>query len=238
MVSMFLKILLTAWVFLPKSVLACLPHEIYVKSHHVDSYQRSDGTQVKEYFRSGHCRELQRTNYFVDSTTQTFKGISPKIKKWNSAEQALVTKQISLLPPWLAKYAIKEMLRADSDGTINPASSIPLTKTILIFDTFFNQKDPKFVILHEMAHIALWDLEVSQVEEFARASGWDLKATKNSSITQKPPSKLLLPDSAESISEDFANHVEIYYSSPQRLKNHNLNSFQFIDKLIKQKEKP
>lgn len=238
MISLIVKHVLLLWAFMPLSLFACLPHEIYIRSHHVESYRRSDGTFVKEHFRSGHCRDLPRSNYFADTSSQTFKNISPKIKNWTHAEKALVSKQISLLPPWLAKYGVKEILRADSDGTRNPASSIPLTKTILIFDSFFKLKDQKYIILHEMAHIALWDLEVSQVEEFTSASAWDIRTAKNLSVTRTPPSKLLLPDSAESISEDFANHIEIYYSAPQRLKIHNPKSYQFIDKLIKQKEKP
>jgi len=237
MISLIVKHVLLLWALMPLSLFACLPHEIYVRSHNVETYRRSDGTFVKEHFRSGHCRDLPRSNYFADTSSQTFKNISPKIKKWTNAEKALVSKQMSLLPPWLAKYTVKEILRADSDGTSNPASSIPLTKTILIFDHFFKLKD-QYVILHEMAHIALWDLEVSLVEEFASASGWVINTTKNLPITRTPPRKLLLPDSSESISEDFANHVEIYYSSQQRLKAHNPKSYQFIDKLIKQKEKP
>lgn len=238
MISLIVKHTLLLWAFMPLSLFACLPHEIYIKSHHVESYRRSDGTFVKEHFRSGHCRDLPRSNFFADKSSQTFKNISPIIKKWTNSEKTLVLRQVSLLPPWLAKYAVKEFLRADSDGTSNPASSIPLTKTILIFDSFFKHNDQRHVILHEMAHIALWDLAVSQVQEFASASGWVIKTSKTLSINRTPPRKLLLPDSSESISEDFANHVEIYYSSQQQLKAHNSKSYQFIDKLIKQKEKP
>lgn len=157
MVSLILRVTLTLTLsfFFPKLLLACLPNEIYVSAHNVETYQRSNGTFVKKHFRSGHCRELERTNYFAETSSETFKGISPKIKKWEIAEKALVTKHMSLLPAWLAKYGTKEILRADSDGTSNPASSIPLTKTILIFDSFFKHSDQKYVILHEIAHIAL-----------------------------------------------------------------------------------
>lgn len=222
----------------PQLIYACLPNEVYIKSHDVNSYQRTDGTIVREFHRSGYCRELKRSNYFRDSSSQKFRGISPKLKKWNESEKVLISKFMASLPAWLSKYAINEMLRADTDGTINPASSIPFTKTILIYDAFFKNKDQKHVIIHELAHIALWDLETTQVEDFARISGWDIKKDKNSSTQRTPPKKVILPDSVEGISEDFANHVEIYYSSPERLKAHNPKSFQYIDQLIKQKEKP
>ncbi|HXH76456.1 MAG TPA: hypothetical protein VNJ08_15900 [Bacteriovoracaceae bacterium] len=222
----------------PQFLHACLPHEIYVRSHQVSSYDRSDGKKVREYPRSGHCRELPRTNYFQDSSSQKFKSLSTKLKKWNDTEKAQVSKQISKLPTWLAKYTIKEMLRANSDGTENPASSIPFTKTILFYDAFFKSSDQTNIIIHELAHIPLWDLEVLQIEDFARLSGWEIKKTRDSTVTRIPHKKFIIPDSGESISEDFANHIEVYYSSPERLKVHNLKSFQFIDKLIKQKEKP
>lgn len=238
MISSPMRYILAIFFLSPQLLHACLPHEIYVKPHKVNLYKRADETKVREYLRSGHCRELQRESYFRDLSSQKFKSISPKLKKWGDAEKAITTKYMSQLPVWLAKYAINEMLRADTDGTKNPASSIPLTKTILLYDAFFKSNDQKNILIHEMAHIALWDIEVAQVENFARLSGWDLKKTKNSDIKRSPPQKVLLPDSVESISEDFTNHIEIYYSAPERLKSHNIELFKFIDQLIKQKEKP
>ena len=181
MILLLTKSAMVLLFLIPQLLYGCLPHEIYVKSHQVDSYQRSDGTHVKEYVRSGYCRELPRTNYFKDSSKQNFKSISPKLKKWTEIEKGLISKQISNLPPWLAKYAIKEMLRADSDGTKNPASSIPLTKTILVYDAFFKSNDQKSILIHVMAHIALWDLEVTRVEGFSRVSGWEIKKGNNGS---------------------------------------------------------
>lgn len=233
MVLLLIRCVLVMLLASPQLVYACLPHEIYIRSHEVNSYQKTDGTKVREFHRSGHCRELQRSNYFRDSSSQKFKGISPRLKKWSETEKTLITKQMSLLTSWPANYKISEMLRTDTDGTLNPASSIPFTKTILIYDAFFKHDDKKHIIIHELAHIALWDLEKTQVEEFARVSGWDI-----SGVQRTPPKKVLLSDSVEGISEDFANHIEVFYSSPDRLKVHNPKSYQFIEKLIKQKEKP
>jgi hypothetical protein len=235
MILPFIKIAFALIFYIPQLLLACLPHEIYIKSHQVNSYERSDGTKVQEYARLGHCRELPRSNYFKDSTSQKFKNINPKIKSWNGTEKNLVLKVMAKLPKWLAAYRIKEILRADSDGTKNPAASIPSSKTLIIYDSFFTSIDQKSIITHELAHIALWDLDATQVEDFSRLSGWEVKKDLNLRI---PPKKLLLPDSLESISEDFANHVELYYSSPNHIKTHNSEVFNFIDKLIKQKEKP
>ena len=52
-----------------------------------------------------------------------------------------------------------------------------------------------------------------------------------------PPNELLLPDSDQSPSEDFANSVELYYSNRQKLKNFNLKSFIILEKIISSKEK-
>ena len=232
-----MKWVLGTLLFVPSTVLACLPYQIYVKTHKVDSYTRSDGTRVKEYLRSGFCRDLPLHNYFQDTTNQKFKNISPKIKHWNASEKATIHKHITTLPSWLAKYTIGEMLRADSDGSKNPASSIPITKTMLIYDAFFRANNQQSIVIHEMSHIALWDLEITEVEKFAKASGWLIKR-KNNSTQRIPPHKLLVPDSAESISEDFANHIETYYSAPESLKRHNREAFEFIVNFIQKKEKP
>lgn len=52
-----------------------------------------------------------------------------------------------------------------------------------------------------------------------------------------PPQKLLLPDSTESPSEDFANHVETYSENPEKIKQLNINSFNILEAIIKNKEK-
>jgi hypothetical protein len=211
----------------------CGPQEIYVREQWIKAYPKSDGTKVAAHMRSAHCREIERSNYFQDSTNQKFTNIKPKIKKWDPTEKSIVQEALALLPPWLSKYHLTEILRGDVGGhPLNPAASVAPTRTLLIFDRFFKEKDKRAVIIHEMAHIALPSIDPGLKFEFALASGWNLN--ENNKLI--PPSKLLMPDSKDSINEDLTNYIETYYTDSTRLMTFNLLSFLAVKKIIESKE--
>ena len=56
----------------------CGPHEIYVREQWIKAYPKSDGTKVSAHTRNAHCREIEGSNYFQDSTNQKFTYIKPK----------------------------------------------------------------------------------------------------------------------------------------------------------------
>lgn len=63
-------------------------------------------------------------------------------------------------------------------------------------------------------------------------AGWkignvDLASRKVELI--KPP-KLIKLDSALNQEEDFANHIEVYVTNPLLIKNHNINTYNFLAK--------
>jgi hypothetical protein len=202
---------------LSASASPCGPDQIYVREHDVAGYSKSDGSLVKDHIRSGHCRNIP-ANSFKDSTLQKFSNLSPKFKKWVPSEKKIVEENLEILPLWLKKYSLFEILRGDVGGhKLNPASSVPQTKTILI---------------HELAHIAFSSVDPDQLIEFASTSGW-----KPGPEALEPPKSLLLPDSFNSIEEDFTNHVEIYHTNPTRLMTFNSLSFLMIKRIIEAKEK-
>lgn len=67
------------------------------------------------------------------------------------------------------------------------------------------------------AHLALSDFS-DVIREFWQLSGWIFVKELNIKL---PPTKLIINDSAESISEDFANHIEVYHFKPAYLKSQN-----------------
>ena len=211
----------------------CRPYEIYIREQWIDSYMKLDGTKVSAHSRDAHCREIERSNYFQDSTNQKFINIKPKIKKWNATEKSIVQQNLALLPRWLNKYNLTEILRGDVGGNLkNPAASIAPTRTLLIFDRFFKEQDKRAVIIHEMAHIALPSIDPELVIEFSRASGW----TVNDNFEVSPPQKLLIPDSQGSINEDLTNHIEVYYADQTKLMIFNPFSFLVIKRIVESKE--
>jgi hypothetical protein len=210
----------------------CRPNESYVRKQWINGYIKQDGTKVEAHIRQAHCRLIEVENYFQNATTQRFKNLKTSIRPWLESEKKIILDGISILPLWLKKYALKEVLRADIGGhPDNPAATIPQTRTLVIFDKFFKSKDQKSILIHEISHIAFYDFTPTDLVDFANASGWVL--------TQKsrfPPIKLLSPDSAESISEDFANHIESYYVDEKNLMLSHPLSYVIIKQLIRSKE--
>ena len=211
----------------------CGPHEIYVREQWIKAYTKSDGTKVSAHTRNAHCRELTRFNYFQDYSKQTFKGIKTTLKKWTAEERKIIGDHLEKLPSWLKKYKLTEILRGDIGGNaLNPAAAISLTKTLIVFDKFFKSHNRQDIINHEISHIAIHDIDPDLIEVFSKASGW--RKDKNGNRT--PPEKLLLKDSSAAISEDLANHIEIYYSSKEKLLLFNPLTFVIIQQIIQSKE--
>lgn len=210
----------------------CGPHEIYIREQWIESYKKTDGTKVSAHLRKAHCRELEKTNYFLDSTNQKFKNIKTNIMKWKPEEKKAVDDAIKKIPEWLKQYVLAETLRADTDGTINPASSIALTKTLIIFDNFFKSTNKVQIIAHEVAHLTVLDLTEKEMKDFARASGWIIDRSKG---IKTPPKNLVKSDSNESVVEDYANHIEMYHYETEKLKRLNPKVFSLIDGIVKKR---
>lgn len=179
----------------------CGPHEVYVREQWIKAYNKSDGTKVSAHSRDAHCRELTSFNYFQDSTNQTFKGIKTTFKKWTPEEKKIIEEHLEKLPSWLKKYKLTEILRGDIGGNaLNPAAAIPLTKTLIIFDKFFKSSNQPDILVHELSHIAFHNIDHQLAIKFATSSGWILERSKK----PVPPPKVIIPDSVNSVREDFA----------------------------------
>jgi hypothetical protein len=89
----------------------------------------------------------------------------------------------------------------------------------------------KDILTHEVAHLALSDFS-DVIREFWQLSGWIFVKELNIKL---PPTKLIINDSAQSISEDFANHIEVYHFKPAYLKSTNPRMFDFLDHQIKKR---
>ena len=215
--------------------MACSPGQIFVRAHSVSSYTRSDGTYVSAYSRAESCRNLDENYEFRDSINPIPKGVKTKIGPWSKQEKALIEKLLAQLPGWLGRYKLQDILRGNiaKSNEENPATVLPGLKSIVLYDEFFKRKNQKEILIHELAHIAVMECDLDDLESFYIASGWVTTNDKRSI----PPAKVLLPDSKDSKSEDFANHVEVYYSNPNRLKAFNPKSYRILQKIIDTEEK-
>lgn len=221
--------------FKPFAVWACLPNEIHIREQWINAYTKEDGTAVSAHLRSEHCREIEVVNYFQDSSVKEFRNFKGKFKAWTSSEKNQLNKELEKLPLWLRKYKNAKFLRANihTGNPTNPALTYPDSKTIIIFDNYFNSSNSGHILLHEMAHIAAWDVNPVELQNFFVSNGWIYKRGES----PIPSKKVIIPDSSHSPSEDFANSIEMYYTNPSSLKEFNLKSFLILEDIIKSKEK-
>lgn len=105
---------------------------------------------------------------------------------------------------------------------------------MLIFDQFFKAPNQLDILVHELSHIALHNIDPQLAIKFATASGWILERNKR----PVPPQKVIRPDSANSIGEDFANQIEIFHYNPEKLILFNPRTFHLIKELIKREGAP
>jgi hypothetical protein len=219
----------------PIFALACIPSEIHVREQWINAYSKEDGTKVSAHLRSEHCRDIKIFNYFQDSSSKEFRNFKGKFKAWISPEKLLLNNELNKLPSWLRKYKVSNFLRASlhEGNPNNPALTFPDSKSIILFDSYFNSPDKNYILLHEISHIAIWDVDPGELQNFLVSNGW----VYNRGESPKPPRKVIIPDSSHSPGEDFANSVEMYYSNPKVLKKFNHKSFLILEGIIKTKEK-
>lgn len=214
-------------------VIACEPDQTFIREQYINTYPKKDGTIINGHIRKAHCRTVELTNYFQNNSSQKFIGIKPMLKPWKPAEKKIVETYLDRIPPWLKKYSIREILRANTkENPQNPAASVALTRTLLILDPFFTASNKIDIIVHELAHLAILDFSAVELTHFYEKAGWTRNKITNERI---PPTHLLLEDSKGSISEDFANHIEVYHGNPERLRSFNPSVFHFLDELIKKR---
>jgi hypothetical protein len=141
-------------------------------------------------------------------------------KRWTQLEIAEVLKEYEKMPDWLL-FLQKTFHRAErSIVHNNPAASDKRTDSITIYDEFYKRPHKEAIVGHELAHLLYKKLSVSEITSFTDLAGWTLKV-EDGKVFEVPPSTVLINDSTLNKEEDFANLIEIYFTDPNRLKNHN-----------------
>ena len=210
----------------------CLWWQSKVSSHQVSSHQRN-GSTVSSHPRQEHCREKWK---YSDKIVSSFQNSRPEIwtdqerfKQWTQSEIAEVLKAYEKMPKWLL-FLQKSFHRAEkSIIPNNPAASDKRTDTITIYDEFYKRQNKEAIIGHELAHLLYKKLSVSEITLFTDLAGWTLKV-EGSKVFEVPPPIVLINDSKLNKEEDFANLIEVYFTDPNKLKNHNLKLFEFFKK--------
>ncbi len=176
----------------------CAPWEILVARHSLKYHPDKDKPATRTVPRRAHCRD----RYRLAST------IGPRVQSpsaWSQEEFNILLEAFADVSPYLVRHLPTKIARISMHGhPDNPEAWSPLTDTLWVTDAFFKIPFRTRVLDHELAHI-LFNRGMTKAERaiFSLASGW--RAINRIPV---PPGKPFRPDSSDSTTEDFANHVE------------------------------
>lgn len=185
----------------------------------VDRHPRQGTSGVREHPRKEYCRNkwIDADIYFKQFSDDPIVGWSHKgevFKKWERSEIQLLLEILPTLPAWTEVKNYNFRRAKDSMYKGNSASSELIHKSIIFYDLFFKEQNKKSIIVHESSHHIYKKLGPEGVNEFVDLSGWKLEVDKAGRVYEIPPKILIKPDSSVSKEEDFSNHVEEFYVSP------------------------
>lgn len=213
-------ILLLVILFIPSAYsVECQWWQTKVSASVVDKHPRQQ-TTVREHPRGEHCRNKWRDadihiTQFKDDPIIGWSHKGEVFKKWSRDEIQLILEILPILPSWTEIQNYNFRRAKDSIYRGNPSTSELVHKSIIFYDQFFRERNKKSVIVHESSHHIYKNLGPDGVKEFADLSGWELEVDKTGKVFEIPPKVLIKPDSSVSIDEDFSNHVEEFYVSPE-----------------------
>lgn len=212
--------------------LQCEWWQTQVKSHQVSKHQRND-SMVSAHPRQEHCREKWKN---ADKIISAFNDQKPNkwsheedFKAWKKNEIEEILKIYENIPSSLQPNSVSIHRAKKSVVKENPASTDIITKSMVLYDIFFQSKEKKSIVEHELSHLAYENLSYSDIIEYSNLSGWTLKSERGK-IFDIPPEKVIKEDSKISREEDFANRLELYLSQPEKLKSYNPESYEFFRK--------
>lgn len=187
---------------------------------------------MRGYYKKQYCR---KSNFKIKSLR--FENTSPnlwkfkeKFKSWNDKEISIILNSLDKLPSYFRNKKIKSFHRGiASHFRNNPASTLPISNEIVLYDSFFKSKEKERILTHEISHIVYLDLTSEEKINFAKILGWNISPLM-------PPKEVIYPDSLDGPAEDIANNLEAYfYDSAKQLKL-NKEIPEFIQKLIGSKK--
>lgn len=234
-----MKFLLLLIFFIPKAYsVECQWWQKKWKDHTVSKYPKKDGSQVRSHPRDGHCRDKwPKASFYIERLNNIpppyWSKPDEKFKTWNIQEAEIILEILPKLPPYI-EIDNYYFFRAETHKEFkkNPAEIDVKTRSVVLYDIAFKNFYLPSVIVHESAHYLFEKLDHKVIEKFSDLSGWKTELVNNKLI-KTPPKSLIIPDSKDSVSEDFSNHLELYFSSPDVLKRKNLNLFLFFEERYK-----
>lgn len=206
-----------------------------VSAHRVGQHQRQ-GHQVSAHGRKEHCRERWiKADFFIKALKDKLEAgveFTEPIKAWKYQESEEVLKTLAAIPEVFEMENYHYYRSQKSEHLGNPATIYTLTRSMILFDSFFHASNKDEILVHESGHYLYEKLSTEEKLEFMAASGWT-KAIVNRAEKYVPPKNLIKEDSSVSQDEDYSNHLELYLNDKATLRTKNLKVYELFEKRFK-----
>ncbi|MCM2350950.1 MAG: hypothetical protein NDI69_13090 [Bacteriovoracaceae bacterium] len=145
-----------------------------VSAHRVGQNERQ-GHQVSAHGRKEHCRERWiKADFFIKSLKDKPESgveFTESIKAWKKQESEEILKTLAAIPVVFEMKNYHYYRSDKSDQFGNPATIYTLTRSMILFDTFFHASNKKQILVHESGHYLYEKLSTQEKLEFMAASG-------------------------------------------------------------------
>lgn len=220
---------------LPANALTC-PWCQFKRSETIVNKNPKPGAKLRQHSRRETCVDRWRnaglfTNRFSDKRPEYWENRIEVFKKWENFEKEIVLTSIDKIPEYyeMENYYFHRASRSEFKN--NPASIDRKTRSIAIFDTFFQADNKSKILVHESGHYLYLKLPAQDKDLFLSLSGWMPDNSNPESLA--PPLNPIKDDSKDSYDEDFGNHLEEFYASPEEYKKVRPLLYDFFNRRFK-----
>lgn len=207
-----------------------------VKATKIREHKRENHT-VSPHLRKEHCRatfpKVERWHtQFLDKALADWPLKEEIFKTWTQEEKIIILRILSEQPQVFRDLNSVKFLRSKkSKYKNNPSTTVTKLDTITLYDNFFSSSNKSRILSHEMSHLYLHTLDKGKIANFVYELGWR-ENPKDSSLIHLPNYPFLKPDSAQSLTEDIANHLEDYLHEPEKLNKKFPTRYNLIKELV------
>lgn len=215
---------------------SCPVGQYRVKEHRRSGYTKSDGTIVRPTMVKSYCKSLTKAAEYLESR---FKSGVPSVwphKKelngsWTEEEKELLRDALDKIPDSLLSTNIDGFYRLKrSKDYPNPASSAD--GIIVLYDTAFqSSRNLGEIVTHELSHQNYLDLSEKERQDYRRATGWHLELKPDRNFYWEGRKEEYIEDDGSfSPQEDYANNLEHFLYSPDKLKKVTPEAYRWLKK--------
>lgn len=157
-----------------------------------------------------------------------------KIKKWTESDIQKLIDALEEIPDFLLTPNLKGFYRfSKSKHYPNPAVSAE--DVIALYDTAFkSSKNLGQILTHELAHINYKELKQKNQLDYGHATGWRYNIENDNKLyLEGRKSGYIAEDGRTSVEEDYANNLEHFLYSPDKLKKVTPEAYNWFNKTYK-----